>query len=279
MINGEEREISFFTAFVDSDFISLLDMELLEGRNILSTETIGNRDYIINETAVKELGISNPIGMHAIVNGKDSIRIIGVVRDFHYANFHEPVQPMRLCYANYYSKVLVKFNPGNLQEILFDLERLAHKFEPDYQFDYDFLGELFMEAYSDERNMQTISNVLTIIAVFISCLGLYGLIMFLINQKFKEIGIRKVFGANSISLIFLLVNKLSRLVIISFFVAVPISYVLLEKWLESFAYRIEIPLFVYFFSFIILLSLVWITIGLQTMKAIRLNSVDVLKYE
>lgn len=280
LVNGEEKTIGFYTNYVDADFIPLLDIKLLAGRNFKQGGEGEGNNYILNETAVKELGLEDPIGARFIQNGTDTVTIIGVVKDFHFASMHQQIAPMRLRIVdNWISRVMVKFNTQNLEEIIWNLEQVSRKFAPDYPFDYGFLDDQFMQVYAQDKKTETIVKFLTITALSLASLGLLGLITFVTSQRYKEVGIRKVFGARRVNLVLLLTSKLNGILLMSFFVAVPIAYYLMSSWLANFVYKIDLKTWPFIASFIILAVIVWSTVLLKILRATRVNPIQVLRYE
>jgi len=279
---------------VDYDFIETYELELVAGRNFspkFPSDIRAGRDpknagaVILNETAVKRIGWTDPIGKEIIQTfgtARIHYRVIGVVKDFHYSSLYNPIQPMKLFLNPRLSRnISVKVQPQDMEETLKYIEAAWDRFRPNYPLSYFFLDSVFAQRYQREQRMQSLFGYFSLLAIFISCLGLLGLASFAAQQRTKEIGIRKIMGASVPGLVMLLSREFTKWVVISNVVAWPVSYYAMNKWLQSFAYRININhnLFVFVLAAFVAMAIAWLTVGFQAVKAASRNPVDSLRYE
>jgi putative ABC transport system permease protein len=269
--------------FVDYEFIPTLGIEIAEGRNFSRDYPTDLDDaYIVNEAAVKSFGWDHPIGKKIIWAGDQNKKgfVIGVVRDFHYASFHEEISPLVLhMSAGALSYLSIRLQGNDIFKTMSFLEDKWQGFYPGHPFDYIFLDDSFNSLYKSEEKMGSIFQIFTFLGLFISCLGLYGLSFFLLEQRTKEIGIRKVLGA-SLSRILIMVSKeFVRWVIVASILAWPLSYFAINRWLQNFAYRTSIDLWRFLLATILSLGIALLTVSYQSIKAAVSNPVDSLRYE
>ncbi len=269
-------------AAVDYDYFDTFEMTIVDGRKFLREYSTDLQNYIINEEAVKLMGFESVIGkMFSIWENEG--RIIGVVKNFHSNSLHSEIVPVVFTidpnWSWSLSRIFVKITPDNISETLDYLKSVTAKFVPDYPFDYSFLDEHFDRQYRGDRQIGTIFKYFSIIAIFISCLGLIGLTVYMAEQKTKEIGIRRVFGASKSFIMMLLSKEFLTLIGIANIIAWPIAYIVIEKLLDSYAYKTGISIWIFISAGIFTLLLAFFTISLQIMKAARTNPVETLKYE
>ena len=268
---------------VDEDFIPAYQVKVLAGRNFSKNFTTDTSSFLINEAAVKALGLKSnedAIGKQFIYGGQSG-RLIGVFQDFNFESLHQRVLPIVLLTSttpNGYGRISVKVS-GNMPSVLAHIETTWKKFLPDTPFDYTFLDERFADLYKSEQRQQSIFTLFSCIAIFIACLGLFGLSAFTITQRIKEIGIRKVLGASVGSIVNLISKEFLLLVIIASLIAFPIAWYAMSNWLQDFAYRVNISWWVFIFSGIIALLIAFATISFQAIKAAIANPVKSLRTE
>ncbi len=279
----QNKNLKVRFTYVDYNFVDFYGMEVIKGRNF-SREFSSDLDQalLINETAVKELGWGEPIGKRLFSNHGNEYTIIGVLKDFHFKPLHQKIEPLvvRLIRPPWMPNYLsLKINPENIPETLLFLEDKFKEFSPDYPFEYSFFDERINNAYKSEQKLGKIFNYFALISLFIACLGLFGLASFTSEQRTKEIGIRKVVGA-SVSKIFVLLSKeFIKRILIANIIAWPIAYFAMNKWLQNFAYRINIGIGIFLTSGLIALVIAMLTISYQSIKAATANPVDSLRYE
>jgi putative ABC transport system permease protein len=274
---------------IDEDFLSTMDMKVIAGRSFSKSSPADSRSgFILNEEAVKSFGYGTPenaIGKKIdwTIWGKDSVKhgeVIGVVKDFHFRSLRDKIAPVVMHVApDYFYTLTLRISGENVAETIAHLKNIWEKAESEWPFDYRFLDDNFDAMYKNEQKLSSLLTWFTGFAIFIACLGLFGLVEYNVNQRAKEISIRKVFGANIASLLFLLTRRYFVLILIAFVIVIPISIMIANQWLESFAYRIKIHplLFAEAAALVTLITLV--TVVFQSLKAANSNPAKVLKNE
>ncbi|MES2648163.1 MAG: ABC transporter permease [Bacteroidota bacterium] len=275
---------------VDEDYIKTLGLTLMAGRDFSKDKKTDESTWIINETAVRELGLgSSPeqaIGKTLswpTWRKSDSLKtgpVIGVVKDFHFKSLHQKVEPAVLqIYPQAYSKIAVKIKGANLEKTITGIKTLWTKFSPDYPIEFSFLDESFTKMYKAEDKLKTLILLFTVITIFVACLGLLGLAAYSAERRRKEIGIRKVLGASVNGVVILLSKDFVKLVLIGLVIASPIAWYFMTQWLTTFSYRIDIKWWVYAVAGMIAVGLALVTVSLQAVKAALANPVNNLRSE
>ncbi|MEP6846256.1 MAG: ABC transporter permease [Panacibacter sp.] len=277
---------------VDYDYVKTMGLHVIAGRDFSkSMSTDKDAAFIINETAVKQLGYGTPekaIGKQMMWNVWDASvpdslkvgKVIGVVKDFNYKSLYEEISPAVLqIYPPAYWKVAVKMKAANMQHAIADVKNVWSKFSPDYPIEYTFLDESFNKMYQSEEKLNTLLWIFCAMAIVVGCMGLFGLAAFAAEQRRKEIGIRKVLGASISSIVSMLSTDFVKLVLIASLIAFPIAWWAMNKWLEDFAYRIQISWWVFIIAGIASLLIALITVSFQAIKAAIANPVKSLRTE
>ena len=261
------------------DLIETLGVKMKEGRSFSREFTADTASIILNDAAIEVMGMKDPIGKIFNLWGKD-LKIIGVTENFHFESLHQNVKPLffRLVPSEA-EQILLRINPGENKEMLIAIEEFYKRFNPGYAFEYTFLSKDYEAQYNSEKRVEVLSRYFAILAVLISCLGLFGLAAFTAERRIKEIGIRKVLGSGEWRIIYLLSADFTLMVIIASAIALPISYFLSEKWLSAFAYRIPLVWWYFPAAGILALLIAWLTVGLQAFKAARISPSQCLKEE
>lgn len=270
-----------WTGYVDYDFIKLYDIEILEGRNF-STEIKSDEGtaVLINEKASKIIKWESPVGKDFTYRGSRKGKIVGIMKDFHFHSLHLPIEPsMLILNPRAVSYISVKIKTENISEALNYLEKTLKDFSPNYPFRYSFFDEIFERDYRSEQRVGSIFGSFAFLAVILACVGLFGLSFFTAAQKTKEIGVRKVLGANIQDITLLLFKEFTKWVLIANVVAWPAAYFLMNNWIRDFTYRVDINWIIFFLAGITALLLAVLTVSYQSIKAARANPVDSLKYE
>jgi putative ABC transport system permease protein len=274
---------------VDEDYIETLGLKLLAGRNF--SKNIGGdvSAYIINETAVSELGLGSAeqaIGKTLswpTWRNPDSLKtgpVIGVVKDFHYKSLHEIIEPAVLqIYPEAYSKVAVKITGANIETTIDQISNEWSRYSPDYPIEYNFLDESFGKMYKGEDKLKTLLTLFTAITIFVSCLGLLGLAANAAERRKKELGVRKVLGATVRDLVVLLSKDLVKLVLVSILLASPVAWYFMNQWLDNFPYRITISWQMFAVAGVLAVVLALLTVSFQTVKSALANPVKNLRTE
>lgn len=290
--NGKKVSQSATQLMVDYDYIKTLGLQLAAGRDFSKAMgTDEDHAWIINETAVKSLGFetpSNAIGKELEwhpwgATNPDSLKtgkIIGVVKDFNYKTLYDKVETtvMQIFPAAAW-KVAVKMKGGNLANTIRSVQNVWNSFSPDYPLEYKFLDENFEQMYKAEDKLRSLLWIFTGMAVFVGCLGLFGLAAYTAERRRKEVGIRKVLGASTKGLVFLLSKDFIKLVVISLLIASPVAWYFMHQWLQNFAYRIHIDASVFVITAVLAIGIAFLTVGFQAIKAAITNPVKSLRTE
>ena len=255
-----------------------MGIELLEGRTFSREFSNEEQKIILNETAVKQMGLEDPIGK--VYDIWDDVEVIGIMKDFHLQSLHEEIKPSFLIFRpEDVSQVIIKIQAGLEYETITALEELYQSLNPNLPFEYKFLDQNYQELYQAEQRTAGLYQYFAIVAIFISCLGLLGLSAFTVQMRLKEIGIRKVLGSSVWKVISLLTRDLTRTVVASLFVSIPIAWYLSQSWLEGFAYRIELGAVIFILSGLAVVLMAWSIVALQSLRAAKVNPVECLKDE
>ena len=262
------------------DFIETFDMEVVEGRSF-SKEFLTDEEeaVVINETAKKIIGMEDPVGKQLIL-GDSATTIIGVVKDYHFKSLHSEIEPLILALVpSLYRYVFIKLEARDVPSTLASIKSNWNMFFPDTPFEYHFLDEAYDKLYRSEQRMGILFNYFTVLAILISCLGLFGLASFMAEKRTKEIGIRKVLGASLSGIIMLLNKQFTKWVLIANFISWPIAYYAMSKWLQGFAYRINLGIWTFALAALIALVIAVMTVSYQSVKAALNNPANSLRYE
>lgn len=280
--NGKETlKHNFQVKMADTSYLAVYGLELLAGRNLLPL--VSMKELLINEASVRFLGFTDP--KQAVGQTLDENKtIVGVLKDFHTASMHQPIEPIVVAYSADESGFAIRLNmPKNkaadVSAGLSRIETAWNKIYPDEPFRADFLGDTIRRFYENERRAGKLSVMATIIALVISSLGLFGHTTFITLQRTKEIGIRKVLGATVNSIVFLFSKDFLKLVLIAFIFSTPFAYYLMDNWLNNFAYRINMRVWIFAASAIMLMIVAFATICFRTLHAARADPVKSLRYE
>jgi putative ABC transport system permease protein len=276
-----EKPITIYYNTTDYDYVDLFGMQIVQGRNF-SREFPSDEAgvFLVNETAVKVAEWENPIGRKLTHwNGKTG-EIVGVLKDFHLHSLHRPIEPLYIFLdKGNFSNIAIKIRTAHIPAALDHIAGVMKKFSPSSPFSYSFFDEVFERAYFTERRMGRVFGAFAILGIFIACLGLFGLTAFAAEQRTKEIGIRKVLGASDSKIFLLLSKEFIKWVLLANLIAWPIAYFAMNKWLQNFAYRIQIGMAAFMISGITALLIAYLTVSYQSVKAARANPVDSLRYE
>ncbi len=285
VLEGSEEHLPLWNMEVDYDFLETLDIELVEGRDFdREMESDSIPYFILNEAAVKNLNIENAIGrrMGTFINQQGDMafgNIIGIVKDFHIEGFDQPIRPMILSINNWVWYASFKIVPQDMNETIDYLEEEWNKLEPSHPFRYTFLDEKFGALLKQQENFGTMFFFLTILAIIISAMGLFGLASYTAEQRTKEIGVRKVLGASVGQIMNMLTRDFIKLVLIANIFAWPVSYLLAKNWLTNFSYQIDIPVLPFVFASLLAVIIALVTVSSQAYYAANSDPVNALKYE
>jgi len=270
----------------DEDFLETLGIQLLRGRKLEIRDTSLIPNVLINQTALKafEIPEDKALGQKIMTKFNNSneiieYNIVGVVKDYHQNSLKNPIRPAIVEYTptQYNFALLVKTSTTESKNLISSLEKSWNKVITDSPFEYHFLDEKLQSQYKEEIQMASIINIFTCIAIFISCLGLFGLSVFIAEQRTKEIGIRKILGASTISLVVLLSKDFIKLIGVALLMAIPIAWYFMEDWLQNFAYRINIHWAIFLLTGLIAIGIGLMTVGVNSLKAALSNPVESIK--
>jgi putative ABC transport system permease protein len=280
--NGNGAEIHANIYHVDYDYLRTLGITVLKGRNFSKDfATDSSSGIVINEAAVRELGWTNDnaIGKSIVRSGQKTLTVVGVVADFNYASVKQKIAPLMMMLGGNYGGLLIKIKSGDVKGFLSDLKKQWVSFNPPGPLGYNFLDDKFASLYASEQRTQKIFSAFALLAIIIACMGLFGLATYTAEQRTKEIGIRKVLGASAGGIMQLLSKDFLLLVLISFMISIPVSWWAMNKWLQDFAYRVEIGWWVFAAAGVLLFFIALLTISFQAIKAAIANPVKSLRTE
>ncbi|HEX9959073.1 MAG TPA: ABC transporter permease, partial [Fibrella sp.] len=273
------------TFSVDADYLGTLQIRLLKGRNFTESVNDGTGAVLVNESLVKKMGWQEPIGKRVrYFLGKEKTaeaRVVGVVRDFHTYSLQHKIEPLvlRMPAPTDKDNLYVRIQPAKTAEALAYIKTVYQKFNPTAEVSFHFLDENFSQQYKAEQKQGQVLLSFTILAILISCLGLFGLAAYAAEVRTKEIGVRKVLGASVASIVKLLSQDFLKLVVIAIVIASPLAWYAMNQWLQSFAYKIEIDWWVFALSGTLAVGIALLTVGFQGIKAALMNPVNSLRSE
>ena len=276
---GQDPDIDvFFEAFeVNYDFIETMGMQMKEGRSFSRSFGGDSTNIVLNETAVKVMGLKNPVGSTIQKSGKN-MQVIGVVKDFHFESLHEPIKPAYL-FLEPGNIIVVSVRSNNQRQTISAIQRLYEKYNSGFPFTFNFLDEAYQKQYDSETRVSALSKYFAGLAIVISCLGLFGLAAFTAQKRRKEISVRKVVGASVVDITAMLSKDFLQLIFISLVIALPVSWWVMSNWLQNFAYRINITPYVFVIAGISVVLVTLFTISFQSIKAAMSNPVNSLRSE
>jgi len=274
---NKEQKVKVEGFAVDYGLIETMGMTLLEGRSF--SPDFGNdldRSAILNETAVRELGMDAPVGKYLV----DSTQIIGVVKDFNLHSIHSEIPPLVISMTDkYLHHILIHYHTGSLDELISKLKKEWEKVEGDQALRYSTIEDLFIRVYSEEKNLGTILSVSALFALLIAALGLFGLTLYVARSRTHEIGVRKVFGSSGDAIVRSFLRSNFLMVMVASLLSIPITLYFMSNWLNNFPYRVDMAWWVFAIAFLMAALVVLATVYVQSRKASRVNPVQALRYE
>lgn len=277
--NTTGEELSIYRNYVGYEFFDLFEMEIVEGRSFSPSHPTDTAEaYVLNEAAVSAIGWEKAVGKQ-FLDGQ----VIGVVKNFHFQPLNFAIQPMYLRYQNYNyngsGNINIKLQTGDMEGTLAHIETTVKKFIPNMPYQQFFLDDTYSRLYRSEQQIGQAFNIFTLITLFIACMGLFGLVSHQVLQRTKEIGIRKVLGASVPQIVELLSKDFVRLVSIALVIAIPSAWLLMQYWLRDFVYRITIPWWAFLMVGLLAITIAFLTISLQSVKAAVANPVKALRHD
>jgi ABC-type antimicrobial peptide transport system permease subunit len=279
------ENFDLFRKFGDEDYFKTYGLEIIAGRPYTRSDTL--KEVVVNETLVRKLGIKDPSEIlgHEILTARIGSRLIwcpvvGVVKDFKTNSLREAVKPTVIGQRNKrYFFTGIKLLTNNISSTLSEIEKKWNQAFPEFVYAPTFMDERINDFYKQENQLSLLYKFFAAIAIFISCLGLYGLISFMAVQKTKEVGIRKVLGASVSHILYLFSREFTVLIVIAFIVAGPVAYYMMSKWLNNFAFRIHVGVMVFAVAMTTSLIIAWLTVGYKSIQAAIVNPVKSLRTE
>jgi len=275
-------DFAALSKWVDAGYLSTYDLPLVAGRNITTTDSI--REFLVTETLVKKLGFSNPNDVLQkeinVWNGFAAGPIVGVVKDFHSSSLKDSMAPVFMCNKkDRFNAAGIKIDGGNITATMKEIEKLWNDTYPSYVFEYQWLDEKIAGFYGGEAQLSLIYKIFAGIAIFLSCLGLYGLASFMAVQRIKEVGIRKVLGATAANIVYLFSREFILLIGIAFVIATPIAWYFVHQWVQQYVFRIPISGWVFVTGGLLSVLVALLTVSFQALKAAIANPIRNLRTE
>ncbi|MEO7990139.1 MAG: ABC transporter permease [Chryseolinea sp.] len=276
---NEEYNIQFHEIEAGYDATELLGFQLASGRSFSNKFPSDSSAILFNEKAIQMMGLKDPIGKK-VKHYSGERTIVGILKDFQFESLYEPIKPVCVLFNPQQSLfVMIKLQAAKEQESIASLQNFYASFNPGFSFDYKFMDEDYQNLYSAEQRVSVLSRYFAGLAIVISCLGLFALAAFTTERRLKEIGIRKVLGSSEWRIIYLLSSDFTKMVVVAILLALPVSYFLSSYWLENFSEHIELKWYYFIGAGFIALLIAWLTVGLQTFKAAKVNPTQCLKSE
>jgi ABC-type antimicrobial peptide transport system permease subunit len=255
-------------------------LKLLAGTSLPESDTIAG--FVVNRKFAEVAGFTNPsdiIGKRVRIWRKTE-PVVGVVENFHTGSLHQEINAtVLLSRISNYRSLSIRVNPESFQSNLPEIRKMWEETYPNHIFDYSFLDENIRNFYEGEQRNATLIMIFTSLAIFIGCLGLFGLVTFMANQKTKEIGVRKVLGASVESIMFMFSKEFLMLIVVGFVLAAPLAWFVMDEWLSEFAYRIELSAWIFIAGMGVTLIIALLTVGYRSLRAATANPVKSLRYE
>jgi ABC-type antimicrobial peptide transport system permease subunit len=272
--------ILFENVRVNYGMLETLGVELAAGRFFSEEYGSDSTKIIFNETAIRVMNLKNPIGEKVKLWGTYDLEIVGVVKDFHFQSLHDAVNPLFFILVPKLTwTAMIRLEAGKEKEALASLDKFYKEFNPGFTFEYRFQDQEYARQYESEQRVAILSSYFAGMAIVISCLGLFGLAAFTAERRLKEIGIRKALGSSSTNIVLLLSGDFTKMVLLSILIGLPISYWLLDKWLERFAFHVQLEAWYFIAAGLIALVIAWITVASQAVRAAGVNPVKCLRTE
>jgi putative ABC transport system permease protein len=280
MDTDKDKEIEVNFLYVDHDYAETFDLDIVQGRDFSEEYPTDAREaYVVNESAVRFMGMADPIGKRVVLAGREG-RIIGVVKNFNHKPLIFDISPLVMgIRPSWYYDLLINVSPGDIQGSLGHIEKIFKETSPDFPFAYQFLDDSFEKIYVPLKAMNYIFNSFAFLAVFISCLGLFGLASLLLDQKKKEIGIRKVLGASMTGVLYILSKRFMKIILLANLIAVPVAYYATKMFLNFFVYRTKLDAMVVVVTVAFTFVVALITISYQIIKTSLSSPIDAIRYE
>lgn len=278
----KDTDFSGFLNWADADYFKTFDLKFVAGKGYSPSDTV--QGYVVNETMVKKLGAKSAdevLGKEInFWGGKMKAPIVGVIKDYHATSLHGAIPPLVIASnRNFFNTIGIKLEAKNMQSGLDAVEKIWTKFFPNYIYEYQFVDKNIENLYQQERQLSTLYQLFAGIAIFISCLGLYGLVSFMAVQRTKEVGIRKALGASVAHIVYLFSKEFTLLIGIAFLIAAPVGYYFMNNWLKEFEFKIDLGPGIFILAIASSIIIAWITVSYQAIRAALVNPIKSLRSE
>lgn len=283
---GEVQDIRMRTAFVDENYLSVFNIELSAGRDISNEYRLNDAHAaLVNQKALQDLGLSidEVIGTKFKIPMWDSLEhvVVGVTEDYHFTSLHEEVEPLLIVPGHYHRRMGIKLDPSQIFDGLREVEEIYAELAPNYPIAYEFLDDSLEKLYEEEKQQSRIFQMFSGVSIFLACLGIFGLVSFVVERRRKEFGIRKALGATVASLLQIISKEFVFMIVAASFIAIPLAWYAIQLWLDNFAYRIDLMDFwvVFLMGAALALLLALITIFIRSLRSANANPTESLRYE
>lgn len=276
--NGPKREYPIREYRVFPGFFETLGFRFTAGRPFDEKILTDKSAVVLNETAVKTFGLTDPL--NSLISMEDTMHVIGIVKDFHFSSLEENIEPMMFTYYNNrIENIMLKISGNDTHSVLPKVEEIIKEFDPEYIMDYIVLDDFCRNRYGSQEQMEILSTYATVFSLLLAMLGLYALTAIMVQKRTKEIGLRKINGATRTQVMQLLISTYTRQVLIAFLIAAPVGWYVMHSWLKNFAYKTELSFWIFALAGIIALVIAFLTVSLQSWRAATRNPVEALRYE
>jgi len=279
----QQTKFSASLKWADANYFKLYGLKFVAGGPYKTSDTLSG--WVVNQTMLAKLGVTYPekaIGKYIKLwdDPHRNFRIVGVIKDFNVRSLKDAIPPVLMGSWNaVYQRINIKISPQNVPQTLAGIEKIWNQNFPDGIYEYQFLDKKIANFYKSEDQLSQLYKIFAGISIFISCLGLYGLISFMVVQRIKEVGIRKTLGASVSNIVYLFSKEFTLLIIVAFFISAPLGWYFMHKWLQGYTYRISIGPGIFILAIIASVSIAWITVGYKAVRAALANPVESLKSE
>jgi putative ABC transport system permease protein len=278
--HGPENYQNMNYISLNYEYLETFEMEMVAGRGFSKEFSTDPQNYIVNEAAVEFMKMDDPVGkMFSIWQNEG--RIIGVIKNFHSTSLHNTIPPLVMTFYQFvpHNQIFIRIQPDNIKSTLSEIEKIWTVNMPDTPFQYEFLDDVFRRQYLNEEKIETLFQYFSALAIFISCIGLFGLAAFIAQRRTKEIGVRKIVGASVSDIILLMIRDFAKWLMLAVLIAVPVGWYAMKSWLSNFAYKINISWWMFALSGLIVFTIAVFTVSWQAIRAARTNPVESLRYE
>ena len=275
--NGPKKEYPIKEYRILPGFLETLEFRFVEGRPFDENIKTDDRAVVLNETAVRTLGLTDPLNSQ--ISKDDTMHVIGVVKDFHFSSFEESIEPMMFTYDNRIFNIMLKISDNDIHIVLQKVEKLIKEFDSDYVINYVVLEDFCRNKYGSQEQMETLSTYAAIFSLLLAMLGLYSLTAIMVQKRTKEIALRKINGASRKQVVKLLISAYISQIIVAFIIAAPLGWYVMHGWLKNFAYKTELSWGIFILTGIIALAIALLTVSWQSWKAATNNPLESLRFE